>query len=99
MRAVPDNRLGEAWWVRSVVVAAALLILATGFCVFDQDDHAAAGHVGPLDLCLGMLAVSLAVMPFVRLVVVGWALDPAVAAAYVVARHLPDPPPKPALLR
>ena len=99
MRAIPGHRSREAWWVASAVVAAVLLILATGCCVFDRDDDATAGHVAPPDLCLGMLAVSLAVMSLARLPVVGWAIGPAVAAPYVVPRHLPDPPPKSALFR
>jgi hypothetical protein len=80
-----------------MVIAVALLTLATGLCLFDQDDHAAAGQLVP-DLCLGMIAVSLTSMPFARLLAAGWTLNAPAVAAYVVARHIPDPPPRPALL-
>ena len=90
------GRLREAWWVRGATIAVALLALATGFCVFDQDDDGAGGHVAPPDLCLGMLAVSLAVLPLAPLLAVGWAVDHPVAVTYAVALHIPDPPPRPA---
>jgi hypothetical protein len=50
------------------------------------------------DLCLGMIAVALTSMPFARLLAAGWTLNAPAVAAYVVARHSPDPPPRPALL-
>ena len=81
-----------------MVIAVTLLTLAAGFCLFDQDARDGAGHLVP-DLCLGMLTVSLAVAPIARLLAVGWAVVPPVALAYVVARHIPDPPPRPALSR
>ena len=42
--------------MRGAVIAAALLVLATGFCLFDQDEDGSGGGVTPPDLCLGMLA-------------------------------------------
>lgn len=92
------GRLREAWWVQGATIAVALLALATGLCLFDQDEGGAGGHVTPLDLCLGMLAVSLAVMPLARLLAVGWVVNLPVAAPYAVALHIPDPPPKPVSL-
>lgn len=79
-----------------MVIALTLLTLAIGFCLFDQDDHAATGHLVP-DLCLGIIAVSLMAMPFDRLVDAGWAWNAPAVAAYVVTRHMPDPPPRPGL--
>jgi len=79
-----------------MVMAVVLLTVATGFCLFDQDDHGTAGHLVP-DLCLGMLAVSVAVMPLARVFAVGWSVNSPAVAAYVVARHIPDPPPRPLL--
>ena len=81
-----------------MVSAVALLMLATGFCLFDQDDHGTAGQLMP-DLCLGMLAVSPTAMPCARLLAVGWTLNAPAIAPYVVARAIPDPPPRPALFR
>jgi hypothetical protein len=98
MPAIRRDRLREAWWVRGMVIAIVLLMLATGLCLFDQDDHATAGQLVP-DLCLGMIAVSLMAIPFARLRAVGWTLTAPAVAAYVVVRHIPDPPPRPALFR
>jgi hypothetical protein len=79
------------------VIAVALLALATGFCLFDQHDDHNAGHAAALDLCLSMLAVSLAAIPSVRFSITGSTVNVAVATAYIVARRIPDPPPRPAL--
>ena len=97
MLAMRRDHSREAWWIRGMVIAVALLTLATGFCLFDQDDHGTAGQLP--DLCLGMLAVSLTVIPFARLLAVGWTVSAPAVAAYVVARHIPDPPPRPTLFR
>jgi hypothetical protein len=35
--------LSKAWWTWSLVIVVALLTLAVGFCLFDQDDHSGAG--------------------------------------------------------
>jgi hypothetical protein len=99
MLAIRDDRLNKTWWIRGVMIAAALLTLATGFCLFDQDDDGSADHVMRPDLCLAMLAVSLAVMPLIRPLAVGWAVSPPVGTVHVVARHIPDPPPRLALFR
>lgn len=91
-------RLRERWWVRGAVIAVALLTLATGFCLFDQDEDGAAGHVAPPDHCPGMLVASLESMPLVGLLAAGWAVSLPFRAAYAVAIYVPDPPPKPASL-
>jgi hypothetical protein len=87
-------RLGTSRWIQGAVVALALLVLATGLCLFDHDDDGAAGHVTSPDLCLGMLAGGLAAAPLVALLAVGWALNLTVAAPLTVALHTPDPPPR-----
>ena len=97
MRALRSDPLRQVWWVWSLVIAAALLTLAIGFCLFD--DHGTAGHVEAPDLCLGMLAVSLAVLSVAPLLAIGWAGSPPFIAAYAVARHTPDPPPRPVFFR
>jgi hypothetical protein len=90
--------LRKVWWVRGLAMATALLALATGFCLFDQDHDGTTGHVTPPDLCLGMLAVSLGIMPLVLPLAVGWAVNVAAPAPHSVTLHIPDPPPKPASL-
>jgi hypothetical protein len=92
------GRLRERWWVRGAVIAVALLALATGLCLFDQDEVRASGRVTPPDLCLGMLAVSFAIMPLVGLLAAGWVVVLPFPAAYAVAVHVPDPPPRSASL-
>lgn len=83
--------------MRGAALVVALLALATGFCLFDR--HADTdGHVAPLDLCLGMVTVSLSIMPLAGLLAVGWAVSLPVGATYVATRSVPDPPPKPASL-
>jgi hypothetical protein len=80
-------------------MAVTLLMLATGLCLFDQDEYGGAGHVTPPDLCLVVLAASLAMMSLAGLLAVGWASSLSFAAACAAALHVPDPPPKlPSLL-
>ena len=84
--------------MRGAVIAAALLVLATGFCLFDQDEDGSGGGVTPPDLCLGMLALSLAVTALVGLLAAGWVVSPRFVVARAFALHVPDPPPRPASL-
>ena len=90
--------LRKVWWIRGLAMATALLALATGFCLFDQDHDGTTGHVTPPDLCLGMLAVSLGIMPLVRPLAAGWSVNEPVATPPTVTLLIPDPPPKPASL-
>jgi hypothetical protein len=73
----------------------AVLVLAIGFCVFDGDEHED-GHAG-LDLCLSMLATSLAVTLVSRLPLAGMASADRLAALFEFSAHVPAPPPKTAL--
>lgn len=82
-----------------MVIAVALLTVAAGFCLFDQDDHDGADHAVAPDLCLGMLAVSLMAIPFLLYFTAGWTVTAPVVAAYIVALRIPDPPPRPAPVR
>ena len=70
----------------------AVLVLAIGFCVFDGDEHEY-GHAG-LDLCLGMLATSLAVTLVSRLPLTGMASADRLAALFEFSARVPAPPPK-----
>jgi len=99
MLAIRDDQLSKTWWIRGLMITVVLLTLATGFCLFDQDHDGSADHMMSPDLCLAMLAVSLAVMPLIRPLAVGWAVNPPVAGVHVVARHIPDPPPRLTLFR
>jgi hypothetical protein len=73
----------------------AVLVLAIGFCTFDGDEHQD-GHAG-LDLCLGMLATSLAVTLVSRLPLTGMASADRLAALFEFSACVPAPPPKIAL--
>jgi hypothetical protein len=73
----------------------ALLVLAIGFCVFDGDEHED-GHAG-LDLCLSMLATSLAVPLVSRLPLTGTAGADRLVALPAFSARVPAPPPKIAL--
>ena len=87
--------LREAWWFPGAAAAVALLALATGLCLFDQDEDGAPDHVMPPDLCLGLLAASLAVMLLTGLLPAGWAVVLPFAALYEVPLYSSDPPPRP----
>jgi hypothetical protein len=52
-------------WMGALSIVAILLVVATGFCLFDTDgdDHGAAG----LDLCLGMIAAAFGALLLVDL--------------------------------
>ena len=98
MIAMSGEHPRKVWLVRGLVMATVLLALATGFCLFDQDHDGTAGHLTQPDLCLGMLAVLLAIMPLVRPLAVDWAVNLLVATPHTATLHIPDPPPKPAAL-
>lgn len=73
----------------------AVLVLVIGFCVFDGDAHED-GHEG-LDLCLSMLATSLAVMLVSRLPLTGLVSADRLVALPAFSARVPAPPPKTAL--
>jgi hypothetical protein len=81
-----------------MAISVVLLTIAAGFCLLEHGDGDGAGH--PVqDFCLGMLALSLGVVAIARLSAIGWAVSPPPLAAYVVARHAPEHPPRLALSR
>ena len=73
----------------------AVLVFVIGFCIFDGDEHQD-GHAG-LDLCLSMLATSLAVTLVSRLPLTGIAGADRFAALLEFSARVPAPPPKTAL--
>lgn len=79
-----------------VLMVAMLAIAATGFCVFDADDHQ--GHHGRVapDLCAGMLATTFVVL-MTALVVVETAAAAAPLFAPSTIRFVLTPPPKPSV--
>jgi hypothetical protein len=78
------------WKLSGLVLA--VLVLAVGFCVFDGDEYQD-GHAG-LDLCLSMLATSLAVTLVSRLPLTGMASPDRLAALFEFLAPVPAPPPK-----
>ena len=89
-----EKHVTNVWWFRGLVLATALLALATGFCFFDQH-HDGTSHDGARsDLCLGMLAILFAIVPLVRPLAVGWAVQLSLARPHTAPLHIPDPPPK-----
>jgi hypothetical protein len=82
-----------------MVLVASLLVLGAGFCLFDGGGNGDLGPADALDLCLGMLAVPAMVLPSMDRLIAWGAVTFSAIAVYVVARRLPDPPPRPALSR
>ena len=83
-------------WLRGrggklTVVAAVLLMLGAGFCLFDRSHDGMGAHA---DLCLAMLAAVFA-PPFLAGLVANGELqiDP-IRSFLSVSRHVLDPPPK-----
>jgi hypothetical protein len=89
------HRSTRAPWRAGTVLAAALLILAAGFCLFDgggDGDHGSA-----LDLCLAKLAVPALALLFMGRLNGGWTIAVPPVAVRAIAGRLPDPPPRLAL--
>jgi hypothetical protein len=99
MHSVRDGGSRVTGWARGTAIALAVLTLAIGLCLFDGDAHDTTGHAGALDLCLGMLAASLAVPALGRVVAVGDIAEMPLAPVHFVARAIPDPPPRLLLTR
>ena len=76
------------------VIAAALLILMVGLCMFAYDAAGVDCQAMPPDLCAGTLVSSLALALLSGLLVVGRLLLDPVRSAYAFSLHIPDPPPK-----
>jgi hypothetical protein len=76
-------------------LALAVLVVSVGFCLFDGDHED--GHPG-LDLCLGMLAPSMAAMFASHLPLTGLASTDRLTGPHEFSPLIPAPPPKRALL-
>jgi hypothetical protein len=86
-------RSGSAWLV-VLVVSATLLTLGAGFCLFDAAHGDDDDHGMSLDLCLGMLTISVALPLFASLPETGRAVGALLPGVMVVALTVPAPPPK-----
>jgi hypothetical protein len=78
---------------RTMLLVLAVLIAATGLCLFDHhaDRH---DHAVVIDLCLGMLIGAVVVAPLIVLTVVGPTTAYRPLAFVPVGLHVLDPPPK-----
>ncbi len=87
-------RLDNTSWPRqAAVIAAALLILAVGFCLIHIDHHVGSPHGMCPDPC-AMMVSSLALVLLSRPLVNGRLRFEAVRSLYAVSLHLLDPPPR-----
>jgi hypothetical protein len=82
--------LKDGWAGRALLIAMTVLTLAVGLCLC-ADDEMASGMC--VDLCLGLAIFSGAVVILVVALVYPLSID-LPYAAYAVALHRPDPPPK-----
>lgn len=80
----------------ALVVVTALLVVTAGVCMFDDD--ASAGHRAVVEACCGVLATTVMPVPFLGLLLLGWAAMLKPASVRCAALFVLDPPPKPALL-
>jgi hypothetical protein len=88
---VRENRYRSTRWMAGAVLSAAILTLGAGFCLLD-DGHERIGHGTAVDICVAMLAMPVAALPFVAWLVAGWAVMAPTLAACSVGGRLPDPP-------
>jgi hypothetical protein len=72
----------------------AVLVLTIGFCVFDRSDHDGTDDHAALDLCLGMMTVSLPIVLTGGLPLTGRASACQGAPVPNFSPRVPAPPPK-----
>ena len=94
MSASRSNRGHRSWTMQVAVISMAMLVLAVGFCVLDGGDHDGTDDHACLDLCLGMLTVSLPVVLTGGLPLTGLTAAYGFAQFNSFDRHVPAPPPK-----
>ena len=82
------------WPGRAATMAALLLTLAVGFCMFVHDQTGMDNQAMAPDLCAGMLVSTLATVLLAGPLVNGRLLLDPLRSAYAVSLHIPDPPPK-----
>lgn len=84
----------ESSVMRAAILAMAVVVLAVGFCVFDSHDHDGMDDHASVDLCLGMLAVSLPIVVTAGLPLTGSTSADRLAPVPEFSPHVPAPPPK-----
>ena len=80
--------------MRAAVLAMTLLVLAVGFCLFDGDGHDASGEHASVDLCLGLVTISLPAALAAPLPLAGRSAAYQPALVRTFSPHVPAPPPK-----
>ena len=85
------------WLGRVVTIAATLIILTAGFCLFGHAEDGTGDHGMPPDLCAAVLVSSLGLVFLTGVLVNGYLVMDSFRPAYVVSLHIPDPPPKSSL--
>jgi hypothetical protein len=86
-------RLGPAW-LGVLAVGAVLLTVGAGLCLFDGAHGDADEHGMSVDLCLGLLVVSVGVPLLAGLPETGCSLSIALSGVVTVVPLVPAPPPK-----
>ena len=84
---------GRTWPWKAAAVALAVLTLAVGLCLFDEDGLGTDEHTLARDLCGGLLAAPLTVI-FLALVATGRVLADSLRPVRVVTLRRLDPPPE-----
>jgi len=79
-------------WTRIAVIAMALLVVATGFCLFDVHDDK--DHAVSMDLCLGLIVGPAPVVLVAPLSPAGRAAAFVSSGLPASAVRIPSPPPK-----
>ena len=82
------------WQRKGAVVAAALLILTIGLCLFHGTSTEHDGHGMSPDLCAGVVMVLAGTVVLIRPVINGWLVPVPKRFLYVVSRDLLDRPPE-----
>ena len=77
----------------TMALALAVLVIATGLCVFDHHADAGHGHEIVVDLCLGMLAAAIVAAPPMVLTAL-WTTAYRPLTLAPASLHVLDPPPK-----
>jgi hypothetical protein len=95
MRSSTAARDRQPWAKQAAILAMAVLVLIVGFCMFDRHDHDGMDDHAALDLCLGMMAVSLPMVLTGGLPLAGLTSAYRPAPVSEFSPHVPAPPPKP----
>jgi hypothetical protein len=82
---------GFGSWRGPTAIAAALLLVVAGFCLFDTDPD---GDGTGTDLCGTLIAVPLVLTVFVPSALSGLIEAERLLGVHVAAFRIPDPPPK-----